>query len=203
MILSELELSEEKRKGLFHSIQDFYDLSLTPLEQLSALVGEPTLRILSRADRVETFRIEKNLHLDELFEGRDDKSQEEVDRIVAERRKKFPEIEGYDLVKAGPVQNNDFARRLLNGLASEGASLVWTDCGFSPVVLFRAWADKESTNLLVCFGCYQIAVLTRDTNGKTVAADFSSFHMFPKGESVFRKLGLESFPNDPVLLSVR
>jgi hypothetical protein len=60
-------------------------------------------------------------------------------------------------------------------------------------VAFRLWKDKESVDVIVCFGCSNLRVIARDADGKELAKASGGFG---PDKSDLLKLTKEAFPDD-------
>ncbi len=136
-------------------------------------LGERAVAVLTGATRVEVFRVTAD---------RDKKPDE-------------PGVGGFAVTATAKEKDPAFAARLAAVLLDEKAysNPRVLKC-FDPGVAYRVWKDKESVEVLVCFKCRNLRVITRDAEGKEVRRATGSFE-----DAVFAplaKLAKETFPDD-------
>lgn len=118
-------------------------------------LGEPTVRILNAATRVETFRVGN----DGTKPG---KGPAEIDKLP--------------VAEVGREQGPGFAARLRNVLLDPRMYPDDADrCLFMPGFAFRLWAGGESVDVVLCFHCDDALIVTHDAMGKAVHTLFTNF----------------------------
>lgn len=123
----------------------------------------------------------------------------EVFRLDPDPRKKPDEkgVGGFLVTATGKEQGKEFAGKLRDVLFTdatyEGAS---ARC-FEPGVAFRAWTDKkESVEVIICFHCSNLSVISYDANGKVVKKDGGGGFGGTPSWTALVKLAKEAFPDD-------
>jgi hypothetical protein len=149
--------------------------AVEPSKKVVQALGEPTVGIVKGVTKVEAYRIKP------------DKAGKEGVKTVG----------GYPITATGKEQGKEFAGKLRDVLFTdatyEGAS---ARC-FEPGVAFRAWTDKkESVEVIICFHCSNLSVISYDANGKAVKKDgLGGFGGTPSWTALV-KLAKEAFPDD-------
>jgi hypothetical protein len=71
---------------------------------------------------------------------------------------------------------------------------------FSPGVGFRAWKDKESVDVVICYKCRDFFAIARNAEGKEAArsqlAGFAKLPGFQGNWEAFVQLAKTAFPDD-------
>jgi hypothetical protein len=148
-----------------------------PTDKVKERLGPEILAVLQGATRVEAFRIE----------ARAAKPDEK-------------EIGGHPIKATGAEPKREFAQKLAAVLTDEKTLFGQQARCFLPGVAFRLWKDKESVDVLVCFGCKNLRLIARDADGKAVKQASGAF-----GPDLAPLLALarEAFPDDKELKEVK
>lgn len=138
-------------------------------DKLQKQLGNEALAVLDGATRVEVFRI---------------KPRKEAAK---------EQIAGYPITAPGKEQGKEFAAELASVLKDDK---TWFGTGarcFIPGVAFRVWKDKESVDVIICFGCSNFHLVARDAAGKEVRMTGGAFG--PTNGPLL-KLAKKAFPDD-------
>jgi hypothetical protein len=139
---------------------------------------EPALKILSGATRVECFRIDPRT----------------ADK--GEGKPSAKHIDGYPFTATAKEQGRDFAGKLTAALKEEKSYGPPARC-FFPGVGFRAWKDKESVDVVICYMCSNFYAVARDADGKEVAR--TQLTGFGGNWAAFVELAKAAFSDDPAI----
>jgi hypothetical protein len=139
---------------------------------------EAALKILSGATRVECFRIDPRT------------------ADTGEGKPGAKHIDGYPITATAKEQGRDFADKLTAALKDEQSYGPAARC-FFPGVGFRAWKDKESVDVVICYMCSNFYVVAHDADGKEVAR--TQLAGFQGNWAAFVQLAKAAFPDDPAI----
>jgi hypothetical protein len=156
-----------------------------PSGRVKQFLGDKAVAVLDGADRVEVFRVDPGL-------PRGDK----------EPPKDGEKIDRYVITATGKEQGKDFADRLKAILFDERTYLFDSakGCIFQPGVAFRVWHGKDAVEVLLCFSCQELEVLTRDESGEIV---HRAHEDFDPAWGPLVKLAQEAFPDDPEIKKLK
>jgi hypothetical protein len=127
------------RKRVWAAAFAFWGLAAVADETMTEAVGKYGMGILEGADKVESFRV----------------SAEKTDDPAVKA------IQRYPITATGPVKDAAFAKKLVAALKAEGVtSPSQKECWFQPHDAFRVWKDKEHVDVLVCFHCDMVLVVS-------------------------------------------
>ncbi|MCE9530419.1 MAG: hypothetical protein K8T89_04700 [Planctomycetes bacterium] len=155
------------------------DKEARPSEKVEKLLGEKTLAILKGADRVEVYR----LNGDE-----DAKGDKKFRRFV--------------ITAIGKEQGKVFAGKLAAVLTTDEAYFGEGAKCFEPGVGYRIWNGKESIEVAICFGCFNLSI-------GDIGGEFGNFGKSKTNKTfgtVFiqlAKLAKEAFPDDKEIQELR
>jgi hypothetical protein len=139
---------------------------------------EPVAKILSGATRVECFRF-------------DPRTSDKGDKKPSGKH-----IDGYPNTEKAKEQGREFAGKLAAALKDEKSYGPPARC-FFPGVGFRAWKDKESVDVIICYMCSNFYVVARDADGKEVSRIPTVG--FRGNWAAFVQLAKEAFPDDAAI----
>ena len=82
-------------------------------------------------------------------------------------------IQRYPVRRVSASQGRAFAQQLARLVLDEGSyeHRFIKGCAFSPGVAFRVWARKHAVDVLLCFHCDQLAVVSVDGRGDMITRD--------------------------------
>lgn len=108
-------------------------------KQVQDFLGNPVIALLRNADKVECFRVSPEYS---------PKAKEA--------------IQGYPVIGKGKDQDALFAGKLASQLLNPGTYLFGDrkKCEFSPGVAFRVWHEKTCADVLICFSCDELEVIS-------------------------------------------
>lgn len=134
--------------------------------QVRNFLGPNAVRVLEKAERVESFRVSS----DDKIEG------DAPDRIG-----------GYKVTGTGKgkVKPKELTSILLDEKTYEFETAK--RCVFKPGVAFRFWLAKESIDVLLCFSCDELEV---------IAAGHRATEDFDRARPRLVKLAKKAFPSD-------
>ena len=149
-----------------------------PSAKVKKRLGEKAIEVMSRADRVEAFRIGPE--------------------PTAKKGKK--NVAGYPILSRGKDQGQKFAARLASVLLEDGTLFGKGVRGFEPGVAFRMWHGEELVEVLICFKCDSLRVISHSGKGKVVKRASGAFggHAGP-----LVKLAKEAFPDDKEIQALK
>jgi len=143
-------------------------------DKVKKKLGEPTLKILAGATRVECFRI--------------------GGRPSDEVKPAGKQIDGYPIVSKAKEQGRAYATKLAAALQDENSLFSQQARCFFPGVGFRIWNDKkESVDVIVCYMCTGLRLVARDANGKERKRTGGGFKA---NWALWVQLAKEAFPDD-------
>jgi len=146
-------------------------------------LGEQTVKILSSASRVQTFRVSGADH--------------------PHRHSKTPPPAAIDHIlisRVGKEQGPAFALRLRDILMDARLYPDTRDrCLFEPGAAFRLWSGPQSLDVVLCFHCDDALIVTHDAQGKEVHRLFTNFAPL---RPQLLALAREAFPGDPQIASL-
>ena len=141
-------------------------------------LGEAAQKILAGATRVECFRI-------------DPRTTAKADDKPAGKH-----IDGYPIASTAKEQGREFATKLADVLNDKKSYGPPARC-FFPGVGFRAWKDKDSVDVIICYACSNFYTVTRNAEGKEVAR--TQLAGFGANWAAFVQLAKDAFPDDPAI----
>jgi hypothetical protein len=147
-----------------------------PTEKVKKHLGDELVKLLQGATRVEAFRI-----------------------APAAAKPGEAKIADYPIKATAKEPKEGFAKRLAAALLDEKALFGTQKRCFLPGVAFRLWKDKESVEVIVCFGCQNLRLIARDADGKEVKRVSGAFG---PGDALL-KLAREAFPDDKELQEIK
>ena len=139
-------------------------------DKVQKKLGKKALAVLNGASHVEAFRIKPT-------------KQEGAKKQVA----------GYPITATGKDQGKEFASELATVLKDDKTWFGVSARCFNPGVAFRVWNDKESVDVIICFGCSNFELMVRDAAGKAVHKTHGAFG--PRSGPLL-KLARKAFPDD-------
>jgi hypothetical protein len=145
-----------------------------PSPRVKKFLGEPTVKVLQGATRVETFRLKD--------ERADDEGKPNVGR--------------YAIASTGKAQGEPFARRLAAILLDEHTYVFDSakGCKFQPAVGFRIWkGDESSVEVVICFHCDELIVHSPKAADGSIRGAMENFD---PARPALVKLAKEAFPDD-------
>jgi hypothetical protein len=154
------------------------DDSTKPSEKVKERLGDKTIAILRGATKVDVFRISPNMA----------KKDEEK------------QIGGYPITATGAEQKKEFAAKLAAVLLEEKTYFGQQARCFNPGVAFRLWKDKESVDVVICFACTDLRLVSRDADGKEIKSTSGAFG--PDIQPLL-KLAKEAFPDDKEIQGIK
>jgi RNA polymerase sigma factor (sigma-70 family) len=173
----------QAQEALDRALKEASKSALQPVAALRKLLGVRAVEIIAGAEQVEVYRVEA----ERLPKGGRDKA-----------------LGHYKIVARGKDQGKSFVAGLRATLFNEKTYLFEKskDCKFTPEVGFRFRAGEESVDILLCFSCNQIRVLTMDGQGKET--HFTQMD-FDRARETWVKLAKSVFPEDRAIqaLSVK
>ena len=148
----------------------------TKESNVRALLGDRGMAIVRGATRVEVFRIVGNAHRKPTGDPKQ-------------------EIDGFPIKAVGKERGEAFARSIATVLLDEKSYPDFAKgCIIEPGVVFRLWKGEESVDLILCFECTILKVITRDAQGHPVQ---QASRDFDPARPALIKLARAAFPNDP------
>jgi hypothetical protein len=152
------------------------------IEQVRRLLGDRALRVLPAAAAVEVYRVDPKDYADPT------RTPTTPDERVG----------GYAVTATGPPQGPEFAARLRRLLFDPGT--YWFEaakgCIFQPGVAFRLRDGGDVVEVLLCFSCDELRILTRDAAGNVLHRGDEDFD---PARPALVELAREAFPDDPVI----
>jgi hypothetical protein len=148
-----------------------------PSTRVKNFLGDKAVDVLSAADRVEVYRIQG---------FRPDPQKKPDD--------KAEKIGGYMVLAKGKEQGKEFAGRLREVLFNDKTYLfdVAKLCIFDPGVAFRMRKGEVTVEVLLCFSCDEVLVLTSE-GGKVARRSHEDVDPM---RAVLVKLAKEALPDD-------
>jgi len=122
-------------------------------EKVKQRAGEKAFQILKNATKVEVYRV--NPRKEAKAEGK--------------------LIGGFKITATGKEQGKEFAAQLLEAVSQEKTWFGTQARCFLPGVAFRAVADKEAVEFIICFGCSNFVMNVVDGTGKVVHTASGAF----------------------------
>jgi len=153
---------------------------------LHARLGDRTVTILRGSTGVEVFRVDPASY---LAPGKED----------PEKKSSF---QRYAVTARGKNQGAEFAARAA-GLLLDPAHFALDSgkgCTFSPGVGLRFRKGKETAEVLLCFRCDDLEVVTPNPQSGGVRRFFADFH---PGRASFVRLVKEAFPEDALIQGLK
>ena len=153
-----------------------------PNKKVTEFLGAPAIAILKAPDKVECFRI-------------DPKGGKDGDENT---------IAGHAITARGAEQKAEFGSRIATVLFDEHTYNFESAkmCIFSPGVAFRVWKDKDYVDVLLCFSCDEVEVITPAAKG-TDAKPHVAHEDFDRARGALKKLAQEAFPNDAEITKLK
>jgi hypothetical protein len=156
--------------------------AVEPSKKVVEALGEPTVGFLKGTTKVEAFRIKL------------DKADKEGVKTVG----------GYPITATGKEQGKDFAGKLRDVLFADATYEGRSARCFEPGVAFRARTDKkESVEVIICFHCSNLSVISYDANGKVVKKDAGGGFGGTPSWTALVKLAKEAFPDDKEIQALK
>src|SRR5262249_24359818 len=151
-----------------------------PSPQVQEKLGDKTVALLLRADRVEAFRIDPE---------RKPKPDEK-------------EIGGFPITSTGKKQDEKFVARLLPVLLNDKTYFAQRPykC-HEPGVAYPLSAGDDAVAGILCFKSFNLRVTSRDTGGNVIQTAFGNFEEEMYTPMV--KLAKEAFPDDKSIQGLR
>jgi hypothetical protein len=133
---------------------------------------------MSRADRVEAYRI-----------GPDKTA-----------KKGARNVDGHPVLARGKDQGQKFAARLATVLLEDRTLFGKSARCFEPGVAFRMWHGEELVEVLICFECSNLRIISQKSKGKVLKRASGAFggHAGP-----LLKLVKEAFPDDKEIQALK
>jgi hypothetical protein len=147
------------------------DEPAAPSDKVKERLGDKAVGLLQGATRVEVFRV-----------------------APEEAKPGEKSVGGYRVAATGAEQKKEFAGRLTAVLLKDETYFGTQSRCFLPGVAFRLWdEDKQSVDVVICFGCSNLRVIARDADGKEVKTAAGGFG---PDKGALLKLAKEAFPDD-------
>jgi hypothetical protein len=153
-----------------------------PLEDVVAFFGLEEIKMLQEAEKLEVFEIKSG-------------------RFGASPTAGSSFIEGYEVVAQGKTLGHEAAHGFASALLTEKNGIrAMSSCGWQPVIVFRAWRDKEQAALTVCFQCNESVFTFYDASGKRIRQT----HPFSfAGRQELLRLARQALPSSVALAGIK
>jgi hypothetical protein len=156
--------------------------AVEPSKKVVGLLGDDVVGFLKGATKVEAFRIKP------------EKADKEGVKTVG----------GYPITATGKEQGKEFAGKLLDVLFADATYEGRSARCFEPGVAFRAWTDKkESVEVIICFKCSNLSVISHDANGKVKETRGGGGFGETPSWTALVKLAKEAFPDDKEIQALK
>ena len=160
--------------------------------RLRELLGEQTMTILLGATRVEVFRVRP--------EGSVKSDDQEASKTM---------IGGHRITVSGGERDEEYARRLTTVILDKQTYRfhvhnpvfgIISTCAFRPGVGFRVFKGQEAVEILLCFNCNEMRILSKDAEGNVTHRAIGEFKPM---RLVLLQLCKEGFPADSEIQELR
>ncbi len=149
-------------------------------------LGYQANSILAGATRVETFRVMSPIEAEEL-------DPDHKPRIFSPTA---PQVDNCYITATAKEQGPALAEKISHILLNEQTyTSDQLECITLPGVIFRIWKGSQSLDVVLCFHCGEMFIVTHDATGKETHSVYTL--MAGNSRSKFAHLAKDAFPNDP------
>lgn len=160
-------------------------LAAEPSKKVADFLGKDAVEILKAPEKVECFRID----------GKSWISPEQQARIEEETKR----IRGYAITAQGKDQDAAFGAKIAAVLFDEKTYNFESAKACEPVpgVAFRVWKGKASVDVVLCFECSELDVVTGDKEIRHAREDFDN------ARAALVALAKAAFPDDKTIQGLK